>query len=134
MKRSALPLRAAPMARHVTLRKRNAKRAAMKYARNYGERGDAVRAMRCIILGVAGHRCRTPVEACHSDARGMGGVGGGRRDLFPGCSDAHREAGERPGPGRWEGTARAAFVARYGIDPQTEADRIALELDARGIP
>lgn len=109
---------------------RNRKRSAKTHARNFGDRADAVRAMPCILAGR--HECRGPVQACHAKARGMGGAKGDRRDLWPGCAAAHEEAGERPGLGRWAGTKRAAFVERWGTDPELVAREVAERLDAAG--
>lgn len=105
---------------------RNRKRSASMSARAYGlggRRGAAVRAMPCIIAEQ--HECTSPTRACHSTARGMGGVKGDARSLFPGCDAAHEEAGEH-------GTSqRAAFEERYSTDLDIEAERIAVELDER---
>lgn len=96
------------------------------YDRNYGlggRRGAAVRKMRCCAADSARHTCGGPMQACHARARGMGGVQGDARDLFPACAAAHREAGER-------GTSqRAAFEQLHGVDVTAIAERIAAELD-----
>ncbi len=81
--------------------------------------------MGCKIVGVAGHVCEWKIDACHSTARGMGGVKGDSGKLWDGCRAAHREAGER-------GTSqRADFIARYGLDPEARAAEIKAELDER---
>lgn len=186
MKRSAL-LRRTP------LRRSNAKRRAKVYARNYGERGQAVRDMPCILAGhvrlvvvehikegrthahdasaeslaaiVAGlvgvdqvdaqalaeqllargrydlgasappwgpdsltlrrESCVGRIQAAHARARGMGGANGDRRDLYPACA-FHHDAQGRLGLRR--------FAEIFGVDPISEAARIAGELDERGIP
>jgi hypothetical protein len=116
---------ASPRAAVVT---RNAKRTRALYARNYGvdgRRGAAVRAMGCCIAGHLEHACSWKKDACHSTARGMGGTKGGSGNLWNGCAGAHREAGER-------GTSqRAAFVEKYGLDPEQRAAEIKAELDER---
>lgn len=139
----------------VMLYARNPERRAKTRARNYGDphpergdtRADRVRAMPCLGRRVpAGggwvplHVCRTPVQAAHVDARGMGGRGGDARKLAPLCADAHREAGELPSlwmrssPERYATTQRGAWEARHGVDLLAEAERIAVELDAEGYP
>jgi hypothetical protein len=114
---------------------RNAKRSRETYTRNFGERGEAVRAMRCLTLrelGPALVECRGPVQAAHVLARGMGGAKGDRRQLVPLCARHHEEAGE----GSWkpqQPSKRAAFEKRHGLDLKAEAERIAIELDGRGV-
>lgn len=110
--------------------RRNRKRAAKMYARNYGERGDPIRAMPCLIAARSISPdptlfCDGAVEAAHVKARGMGGCGGDRRQLVPLCSKHHRA---------WGRMGRHTFSTIFQIDLSAEADRIALELDARGIP
>jgi hypothetical protein len=112
----------------------NPKRRREAYARNFGERGEAVRSMPCLVPleGVEWPECRGPVQAAHVLARGMGGAKGDRRQLVPLCAGHHVEAGE----GSWKDeqpSKRAAFQARYGLDLKAEAERIALELDERGL-
>lgn len=103
------------------IRRCNAKRRRESYARNYGERGDAVRAMPCLV----GVGCRGPIQAAHVKARGMGGRGGDRRSLVPFCAGHHNEQSTR---------GVLTFAAKYSLDLASEAGRIALELDARGLP
>lgn len=106
----------------------NRKRVKKLRDRNYGvdgRRGEAVRAMGCKIAGVARHVCVWKIDACHSTARGMGGVKGDSGKLWDGCREAHREAGER-------GTSeRAAFIEKYAMDPEVRAAEIKVELDER---
>jgi hypothetical protein len=122
--------------------KRSSARRARAHARNFGaprpDDGDtrdaAVRRMPCILDGRRGHRCTSATRACHARARGAGGAKGDRFDLWPGCDAAHREAGEQPGLGRWEGTLRAMFEARYELSLRTVADDIAQRLTEEGYP
>jgi hypothetical protein len=132
------------------MKRRNPKRAAKTFARNFGERGAPVRAMGCLCAKYcadwyfntlqAEHAngtperfdaselpaCSGPIQACHTIARGMGGAKGDRRNLVPLCAHHHTEAGER-------GTSqREAFEKRYGLDLQAEAKRIAEQLDGDG--
>jgi hypothetical protein len=140
------------IARSTRLAPVNRKRKAETYARNFGSRGDPVRAMGCLVgallereldevasfvsrLRVAtsheilGLACSFgPIQAAHTRARGMGGAKGGRRDLVPLCRHHHAEAGEA------RTSQRADFERRYGLDLQAEAAQIAAELDERGIP
>ncbi len=106
----------------------NSKRRRRLHARNYGvdgRRGEAVRAMPCIIAGREGHRCRTPVQACHDKARGIGGVHGDANSLFPGCAEAHLLAGAR----RTE--QREGFEHVYMVDITKTCEVIAADLDVR---
>jgi hypothetical protein len=130
------------------LHARNPERRARALARNYGAphpehvdtRADRVRAMSCLGLRHPAHRCRSPVQAAHVDARGMGGAGGDARLLVPLCADAHQSAGERPSlwmrscPERYAATARGRWEARHGVSLDAEAERIAARLDAEGYP
>lgn len=102
----------------------NRKRKRKAYARNYGERGALVRAMPCVLLG---RGCSGRVVAAHVRARGMGGAKGDRRCLAPLCDGHHRELDDRLG-------SPERFAERYGVDLLAEAERIAVELDRRGIP
>lgn len=109
----------------MTLR-RNRQRSARVYARGFGvggRRGEAVRAMACLVTDSPHHQCTSPTRACHARARGRGGVKGGARDLWPGCDAAHREAGELGS------SARGAFELRHGVDVTAAAERIAEQLD-----
>jgi hypothetical protein len=150
VKRSALhrrtPLgRGAPLTRSKPVRERNGKRAAKKHARNFGERAEAVRGMECLVPVAVRRKpdneyprwvmspsycCRPcdPVQAAHARARGMGGAKGNSSDLVPLCAKHHAEAGE------YGTSQRADFERRYGIDLTAKAERIAIELDARGLP
>lgn len=109
--------------RRTPMRRTNPKRRAKLYTRNYGERGNAVREMSCLLNAAGG--CWGPIEAAHSLGRGMGGMNGDRRHLVPMCRGHHRISGA---------LATSDFVARYKIDLHAEAERIAAELDACGIP
>jgi hypothetical protein len=114
----------------------NAKRRKKTFDRNFGERGGPVRDMGCLCADpwITRHApngtrtwCSGDTQASHTIARGMGGAKGSRRNLVPLCAGHHAESGER-------GTSqREAFESRYGLDLQSEAERIALELDARGL-
>ncbi|MCY0986000.1 hypothetical protein OV203_02590 [Nannocystis sp. ILAH1] len=97
---------------------RNAARRARLLERNFGERGAAVRDMPCLL---AGRGCDGRVEAAHVRSRG---AGGDRRELVPLCSGHHRE----------QHCGVRTFCARYDINLRAEAERIAAELDARGVP
>ena len=128
MKRTGYLKRNTPLARGKRVKPFNAARRAKAYARNFGDRGGPVREMGCLVAGKGDHVCVGEVQAAHARARGMGGCGGDRRSLVPLCAGAHHEAGER-------GTSqRAAFELSFGVSLESEAQRIALELDARGLP
>jgi hypothetical protein len=128
------PPRPAGLSRSTRLAPVNRERRAAAYARNFGPRADAIRAMPCAVAAVA-HRvrpdwspCWLAVEAAHSKARKMGGCGSGNRWQWPACRGHHEEAGE------FRTSKRAAFVAKYEIDPVELSGRIAVELDERGLP
>lgn len=129
MKRSPLK-RGSPLTRSTRVRASNPARRAKTFARNFGERGEAVRAMGCLVAGVRGRSvsaCRGDVQAAHTVPRGMGGANGDRRRLVPLCFGHHTEAGEH------RTSDRAAFEARCRLDLDAEASRIAVELDERGL-
>ena len=63
---------AKPLRRRKPINRVNRKRRAERYTRNFGERGDAVREMPCLLACTKD--CDRPVEAAHASARGMGGV------------------------------------------------------------
>ncbi|MBL9105167.1 MAG: hypothetical protein JNL82_29750 [Myxococcales bacterium] len=132
MQRAGLT-RKTPLRRGKALRRVNpARRRA--FARNFGDRAPAVRAMAC-LCSAEGRRGMTPpnlrdrcagaIEAAHVRARGMGGAKGDRRDLVPLCTYHHQRQHQL-------GVHRFAEI--YGVDLQDEARRIAGELDERGIP
>lgn len=121
-------------ARSKRINPRNPKRAQESYERNYGSRADWVRQQPCLVAGLCGHRCVGKVQAAHVVARKMGGCGGDRRKQVPLCSAAHREAGEYPQLGRWEGTQRALFEEKYGVSLTEKAREIAEYLDTLGFP
>jgi hypothetical protein len=112
--------------------RRNAKRAAESYERNFGDRAAWIRQQPCLVRGVAGHECNSGTQAAHSKPRRMGGRGGNRRDLVPLCALAHDEAGEYPGLGRYVGTKRWAFETKYSVNLVEKAAEIAALLDTLG--
>lgn len=144
--------RRVPLRRLTKLAPVNRKRKAKAFRRNFGKRSDAVREMRCLGcvarrkmgpgLNADGTRTtagggdlfdirhelgqQTPTQAAHVKARGMGGVGGSRRDLVPLCAAHHLEAGEA------RTSARAEFEARHRLSLEYEAKMIAERLDAEG--
>lgn len=110
MKRSPMPRR------KTRLRQRNPARAARAFARNFGPKAEWIRGLPCLVRG-----CRRRSEACHAQARGMGGAKGDASVLVPLCRRHHGEAGElRTGE-------RQAFTARYGLDLMAEAWRLEQE-------
>ena len=110
------------------LRRRNAKRCARRRREDFGERGPAVRAMYCLTLPASPRRdaaaggCSGQVQAAHAKSRG---AGGDRRHLIPLCAAHHAEQHRR---------GVRTFERLYDLDLYAEADRIARELDARGLP
>jgi len=125
LRRSALARRK-PLARRTPISPRNAGRRARAYAEAYGERGGAVRAMRCVCwapsLGMPWAKsCSGPIEAAHVRSRGAGGT---RRDLVPLCQGHHREQHAR---------GVVTFEKTYGVNLDAEARRIADKLDAEGL-
>lgn len=97
-------------------------------------RDAAVRRMRCLALGRAGHVCDSPVQAAHVRARGMGGAKGDRFDLIPLCRLAHREAGELPSPGNYHGSQREAWELKHGVRLRATAAALAQQLTDEGYP
>lgn len=108
------------------IKARNEKRIAAKFARNFGERGAAIRLRPCRLrlLGREhlGEPCRGSTVAAHASARGMGGCKGDRRSLVELCVGHHTEQ-ER---------GFQSFDRRYQIDCKAEAANVAAELDAQG--
>lgn len=109
--------RRSPLKRKTRLAPVNPKRAAARRAEAFGERGEAVRAMACVV----GQGCRGRIHAAHARSRGAGGT---RRDLVPLCELHHREQHQR---------GIKTFEADHGLDLAGEAAKVAAELDARGI-
>jgi hypothetical protein len=149
-----------PLARKTPIKARNPERRARAYARNFGDRADAIRAMPCLaceverslasggmtrILGMFALDFAPPrgaVQAAHVVARGMGGAKGDRRQLVPLCAYHHGEAGEGrtspistavPGGPEVE-TQRQKFERRYGLDLTVKAAELAEQLDREGYP
>lgn len=114
--------RSKPLGRSKGVSRSNRKRRRVVYARNFGERADAVRAMPCLID--AGHGLSV---AAHAKARGMGGCKGDRRSLINLCQSCHVEAGE------YRTSQRADFERKYGVDLVAESEWLAVELDRRGL-
>lgn len=111
---------------------RNAARKTKRYDDHYGERAGWLRSLPCLIRGKAGHQCWGKIEAAHVVARGSGWKGPLLRKQVPACTGAHREMGERPGPGRYEGSERQAFEQKYDVDCMERAEWYAAEADRRG--
>jgi hypothetical protein len=134
MKRSSLRRSTRPLERRTELERKtrispvNRSRRAKAFARNFGERSDAIREMPCLVHERCDgdSNCAGRVVAAHVQARGMGGAKGDRRKLVPLCWHHHEEASER------RTSKRHAFEMRYEISLEDEADRIAGLLDDRG--
>lgn len=110
--------RGAPLVRRTRIRPVNPERRRRLSAEAFGERGAAVRAMACVVVGDG---CSGPIEAAHVRSRG---AGGGRRDLVPLCRGHHRQQ---------HAIGIESFAARWGVDLRGEADAIAAQLDERGL-
>ena len=98
------------------------------FARNYGERGAAIREMPCTVYQASDPpdlACYGPVQAAHVIARGMGGCTSDRRSLVPLCMEHHRQQGN---------IGILSFQALYRVNLDVEAERIAIELDGRDLP
>lgn len=107
------------------LRRSNPQRRATRYERNYGVRGDDVRAMPCtatIRRPELSSECQPPMEAAHAKSRG---AGGDRRELVPLCFTHHAEMHRR---------GIRTFEAKILVRLRDEAMRIAALLDERGRP
>lgn len=120
--------------RTTAIKARNPKRRAAKWEKNYGARRAWIVSLGCLIAGHPLHRCEGPLDAAHVIATGMGGAKSDRRKIVCLCRAAHREAGEHPGIGRWDGTQRAAFQAKYEVDLIEQAADLAARADALGYP
>jgi hypothetical protein len=110
-----MPARTSGLQRHEEMKRRNEKRRAKRYARDFGTRAEAVREMPCLVCG------HVPSEPAHVRSRG---AGGDRRSVVPLCGPFagghHREQHTR---------GIQTFQRKYGIDLHAEAARIAAELD-----
>mgnify|MGYP001453131785 CR=1 FL=1 len=108
------------------LRAGRGKRRQQLRAEDFGERAEAVRGMRCLARRewweAPQKLCAGDIEAAHAKSRG---AGGNRRHLVPLCQRHHREQHDR---------GVLTFQTTYRLDLRAEADRIAAELDARGLP
>lgn len=104
-----------PLARRTKLRPVNRERRTELYERQYGDRGEVIRAMPCLLLGQDG--CHGSIEAAHVRSRGAGGTA---RDLVPLCAAHHREQHDH---------GIKTFAARYGLDLRAIADALARRLD-----
>lgn len=118
MRRS--PLHPGKPLRRTWLRQVNPTRRAERFAKAFGERGDPIRAMPC-LLAVKGD-CSGAIEAAHIRSRGAGGT---LLDLVPLCVRHHR---------RQHNMGIRSFESTYKIDLRAAAARIAAELTARGVP
>lgn len=88
----------------------NRKRAAEKFHRNFdgGIGHDKwIRAKPCCLCTAVGQTQRTPTQAAHAKARGMGGAGGDWQLLVPLCNEHHREQ---------ESAGNVRIEARYGVN------------------
>lgn len=114
--------------RRTAIKPRNEKRRKKMYARNYGDRADAIREMPCLVYEElnGASNCAGRVQAAHTQARGMGGVKGDRRKQVPLCAHHHEEAGEA------RTSKRRAFEERYDISLDEHAERVAVLLDVCG--
>lgn len=110
--------RGGSLVRRTRLRPVNRERKLERYERAYGERGELVRAMPCLLLG---NGCWGPIEAAHVKSRGAGGT---CRDLVPLCSRHHAEQHQ---------AGIKTFCKTHDIDLHAAAHRIATELDARSV-
>lgn len=102
------------------LRRSNPRRRRKAHARDFGKRAPVIRSMQC--LAAADGRCSGRIEAAHARSRG---AGGDRRSLIPLCTGHHREQHDH---------GVKTFEARHDLDLLAEADRLAADLDARGLP
>lgn len=106
----------------------NRKQRAKKFKRNFGDRGEAVRSMICMVFGRGYNQpksiaCSGVIHAAHMTARGAGGCNGDRRDIGPLCAAHHTQQGS---------AGARTFDRLYSIDTRAEAGRIAIELDNQG--
>lgn len=119
LKRGKSLKRGTKLARRISLRPVNRERRVERYEQAFGDRGELVRAMPCLLLG---NGCWGPIEAAHVKSRGAGGT---RRDLVPLCSRHHEQQHTR---------GIKTFAEEHGLDLRAAADRIAAALDERRVP
>ena len=129
--------RSAGLRRSGPIKSKNEERRAEKYERNYGDRGAPIRAMRCLcdrpgVVCAPDQGCSGDITASHTNARGMGGAKGDRRDMVPLCYQHSVEAGER------RTSQRAEFEEKYGASLMGRtledwAEEIAQRLDDGGV-
>lgn len=122
MKRTPLNRRT-PLKRRLPMRKANPRRRRESFERNYGERGDYIRAMPCLLAQFG--TCMGPIQAAHVKARGMGGRGGDRHSLVPLCGVHHLKMGVM---------GVKSFAARFRVDLGAIASAIDEQLTAGGVP
>lgn len=94
------------------VKRRNGPRARARYARNFGDEAEAVRAMPCLVTGT------TPSEPAHVVSRG---AGGGRFDIIPLSPAMHAQQ---------HSVGVESFAAAHRLDLRAEADRVALSHEA----
>lgn len=123
--------RSGPIKRRTPLKRRNAKRAKARRARDFGELADYVRTLGCLVCNAR------PVDPAHVRSRGAGGhawidaphvgylgplaprVG----NLVPLCRTHHREQHDH---------GIRTFEERHGLDLAEEAARIGREFGGNG--
>lgn len=116
MRRSRLK-RYTPLTPGGRLRPVNRERKARRQLRNYGTRGEAVRAMSCLCDGPL---CVPKIDAAHVKSRG---AGGDRRSLVPLCRFHHDQQ---------HLVGIVTFQHMHGLNLYAEAERIAEQLDREG--
>jgi hypothetical protein len=109
---STLPAPEHEIKRTGRLRNRGKPRHAVSGKRDEPYR-EHVRGLPCILIGLAEHRCRGGVEACHVKSRGAGGTD--RGNLLPICSRGHSES---------HTIGRFTFERKYGFELAAVAKQI----------
>lgn len=116
MKRTELK-RSSPLRRRVPVRKRNARRRARLFARNYGPQARLCWTLPCFSCGAP-----PPSQASHLKARGMGGVNSDDSFNAPQCPACHLAL---------ETEGAVTFFAKRGIDKDAVLEHMrAMVLDA----
>lgn len=126
MKRTPLARGPAPR-RKVGVRKVNKKRAAMKYARNFGEHAATIRELPCEGCGM-----RPPSDPAHAIGRKAGGCGGDKTKLVPLCKDFGGPLGTRVGCHTLYDEHLSAFTARTGLTREDVVARARELWETRG--
>jgi hypothetical protein len=107
LKRTGPPKRKTRLERHTPLAPVNSRRKAKRYARDFGDHAERIRALPCDLCGAP-----PPSDPHHAKSRGAGGTA---QHLIPTCRTCHRKIHDGHGPDREHLMERADYYwTRYG--------------------